>query len=71
MLTVVNLDVQWTQAGWVQLPLEDFGIGVDEPFVVRDLLSDESYTWKGEWNYVELNPLVNPAHVFRIERQDG
>ncbi|HEX6064127.1 MAG TPA: alpha-1,4-glucan--maltose-1-phosphate maltosyltransferase, partial [Longimicrobiales bacterium] len=68
ILTVVNLDVRWTQSGWVNIPLEEFGIEAEEEFVVRDLLTDATYTWKGGWNYVELNPQVNPAHVFRIER---
>jgi starch synthase (maltosyl-transferring) len=68
ILTVVNLDVRWTQSGWVNVPLEEFGIEVEEEFVVRDLLTDATYTWQGGWNYVELDPQVNPAHVFRIER---
>jgi hypothetical protein len=33
---------------------------------VRDLLSDKTYSWRGEWNYVELNPAVCPAHIFRL-----
>jgi hypothetical protein len=64
----VNLDVKWTQSGWVNIPLEEFGIEADEEFVVRDLLTGATYTWKGGWNYVELNPQVNPAHIFSIER---
>ncbi len=67
ILTVVNLDVNWTQAGWVQLPLQEWGIAAHEPFTVRDLLNDVTYTWQGEWNYVELNPHHITAHVFRIE----
>ena len=52
----------------VEIPIEEFGIDAEEEFVIRDLLTDTTYTWKGSWNYVELNPHVNPAHVFRIER---
>jgi hypothetical protein len=38
--------------------------------VVRDLLTDATYTWRGEWNFVELDPSKLPAHVLRIERQE-
>ena len=26
------------------------------------------YLWRGERNYVELNPEVQPAHIFRVRR---
>jgi starch synthase (maltosyl-transferring) len=69
ILTVVNLDPKWAQAGWVQLPLHEWKIGHDQRFVVRDLLTDVTYNWRGEWNFVELDPNKIPAHVLRIERQ--
>ena len=67
ILTVVNLDTRWAQAGMVQIPLRDWGIPEHEYYAVRDLLTDVTYTWRGEWNYVELNPAAAVAHVFRIE----
>jgi starch synthase (maltosyl-transferring) len=30
------------------------------------LLNDRTYEWHGEWNFVELNPKLTPAHIFRI-----
>ncbi|HUP89295.1 MAG TPA: alpha-1,4-glucan--maltose-1-phosphate maltosyltransferase, partial [Longimicrobiales bacterium] len=68
VLCAVNLDPQWTQSGWVHCDLENWGIGVNEKFVVHDLLTDERFVWRGEWNYVELDPKARPAHVFRVER---
>jgi starch synthase (maltosyl-transferring) len=38
----------------------------DQPYQVHDLLGDARYTWQAPWNYVELDPNVVPAHVFRI-----
>jgi starch synthase (maltosyl-transferring) len=32
---------------------------------VRDLLTGEEYQW-GEHNYVRLDPLARPAHVFEV-----
>lgn len=66
ILVVVNLDPFHTQSGWVQVPLKELGIESGRPFMAYDLLSEESYLWSGEWNYVELNPHMMPAHILRI-----
>jgi starch synthase (maltosyl-transferring) len=66
VLVVANLDLQWSQSGWVQMPLSELGLDAQQPYLVEDLLNDRSYEWQGEWNYVELNPKLTPAHIFRI-----
>jgi starch synthase (maltosyl-transferring) len=38
---------------------------------VHDLLSDARYTWQGGRNFVQLDPNVVPAHVFRLRRRAG
>ena len=68
MLMVVNLDPHYTQSGWIYLPLESLGLKPDRPYEVHDLLNDAEYTWSGEFNYVELNPHVTPAHIFWIRQ---
>jgi len=68
IVVVVNLDYRYTQSGWVELPLETFGLNPSEPYQVHDLLSDARYAWQGRRNYVELNPQVVPAHIFRMLR---
>ncbi|MGH7481692.1 MAG: alpha-1,4-glucan--maltose-1-phosphate maltosyltransferase [Longimicrobiales bacterium] len=69
ILTVVNLDPHHTHAGLVHIDLAALGLPTDEPFQVHDLLGDGRYQWHGPTNYVELNPHVLPAHVFRIRRR--
>ena len=69
MAAIVNLDPYHTQSGWVELPLDQLGLGGDQPYQLHDLLSDARYLWHGERNYVELNPQVVPAHVFRLRRR--
>jgi starch synthase (maltosyl-transferring) len=64
--TVVNLDPHNTQAGNVNVPLGSWGFDASKPYSMHDLLSDKIYHWRGEWNYVELNPSVCPAHIFRV-----
>ena len=69
IVAIVNLDPYHTQSGWVELPLEKLGLEGQLPYQLHDLLSDARYLWQGERNYVELNPQVVPAHVFRIRRR--
>ena len=38
-----------------------------DPFVVRDLLDDATYTWTGSANYVRLDPSERVAHVMLVE----
>jgi starch synthase (maltosyl-transferring) len=40
-------------------------------YQVHDLLSDARYTWRGRRNYVELDPEIQPAHIFRVRRPVG
>jgi len=67
ILVVVNLDPRNTQSGWVRVPVDDFGVVRGRPYEMHDLMDGARYTWHGEWNYVELNPHVLPAHVLRLE----
>ncbi len=66
ILVVVNLDPHNVQAGTVNVPLKAWGFDAEKPYRVHDLLSDEYYSWHGEWNYVELKSDTRPAHIFRF-----
>ncbi len=63
---VANTTPAVMQHGWVELPLADLGIDEGTEFVVEDLLDGASYTWRGAWNYVRLDPAVRMAHVFVV-----
>lgn len=67
LLTVVNTDAYQRRAAMVQVPIWQLGIGHEQSYQVHDLLTGAYYTWRGEWNYVELDPYVLPMHLFRIE----
>lgn len=68
ILVAVNLDPFNTQSCWVELDAEVLGIEPDLEYQVHDLISDERYRWRGLRNFVQLNPWVIPAHVFRVRR---
>jgi starch synthase (maltosyl-transferring) len=69
VLCVVNLDPHHTQSGWTDLDLDALGLTPGDEFQVHDMLSEARYQWHGARNYVELNPWVMPAHVFRVVRR--
>jgi starch synthase (maltosyl-transferring) len=69
ILVVVNLDPHHTQSGWVEVPVDAFGLSGEGPYQVHDLLSDARYLWQGRRNFVELVPHLVPAHIFRLRRR--
>ncbi|HUZ16027.1 MAG TPA: alpha-1,4-glucan--maltose-1-phosphate maltosyltransferase [Gaiellaceae bacterium] len=61
IVTVVNLDPRAEQEGVCVLPVST---GLPPAYAVRDLLSDEAFTWRIGRNYVKLPP--GGAHVLRL-----
>jgi starch synthase (maltosyl-transferring) len=69
IITVVNLDPHFTQSGVVEVPIEEMDLDPHQPYQVHDLLTDTRYLWSGQQNFVEINPQVLPAHIFRVRRK--
>lgn len=67
IVTAVNMDFHRRQSAWLKMPLSELGLPLDSHYNVHDLLTGQSFSWKGERNYVELDPHVLPAHVLRLE----
>jgi starch synthase (maltosyl-transferring) len=65
VLVVVALDSHNTQIGTTSLDLPALGLDWYERFTVTDELTGASWDW-GQFNYVELDPYREPAHVFSI-----
>jgi len=68
ILVVVNLDPFRKQNSFVHVPIEQFGQMESDEYQVHDLLNDARYTWRGRQNYIELDPEIQPAHVFLVRR---
>jgi len=66
ILVVVNLDPHNMQHGNVKLPLYDWKLPLDSTIDAHDLLLDETYVWRGEWNYVRLDPQSRVAHILAL-----
>ncbi len=71
ILVVVNLDPHRKQHSYIDVPIEQFGSIEGDVYQVHDLLSDARYIWSGRRNYVDLDPQIQPAHIFRVRRWAG
>ena len=69
ILVVVNLDPNYKQSGFIDLPLSELGLDPHQPYQAHDLLTDARYLWHGGRNYVELDPHTLPAHIFALRRR--
>jgi starch synthase (maltosyl-transferring) len=66
ILVVVNLDPVNMQHGNIKLPLAPWKLPLDSTVDAHDLLTDEKYVWRGEWNYVRLDPQTAVAHIIAL-----
>jgi starch synthase (maltosyl-transferring) len=66
VVVVVNLDPVNVQAGYLQLPVAEWGL--EGSYQAHDLISEARFLWSGEYNYVELRPEM-PVHILRIRRR--
>jgi starch synthase (maltosyl-transferring) len=66
VFVVANTDPHHLQHGWIQVPIWEHGLGERDSYVVEDLLDGATYSWRGDWNYVRLDPLERMAHIFVI-----
>ncbi|HET7621024.1 MAG TPA: alpha-1,4-glucan--maltose-1-phosphate maltosyltransferase, partial [Gemmatimonadaceae bacterium] len=63
VMVVVNLDPHRIHETLVHVPLDILRLDPSSPYVVEDLLTGARFTWRGEANYVRLDPAVQVAHV--------
>jgi starch synthase (maltosyl-transferring) len=63
---VVNLDPTKVQEGFVELQLEKLGLSADRVFLIHDLLTNQTWSWKGARNYVRLDPETSSAHFCNV-----
>lgn len=68
ILVVINLDPYVKHETNLHLPLAAMGIEEGSAFTVRDLIYEESYTWRESTNFVSLDPRTKPVHLFCVEK---
>ena len=67
VLVVVTLDPYSVVEGTTSLDMPALAAGWHDRFAVNDQMSGATYDW-GQFNYVRLDPHVEPAHVFVVRR---
>ena len=77
LVMVVNLEPHSVQDGTIRLVPELFHRAergkpvtgsVPASYELTDLLTESTYTWRGEWNYVRLDPTWMPAHILHVKQ---
>jgi starch synthase (maltosyl-transferring) len=66
IFVAVNLDPFQTHSSTVEAPLAAIGLAPDQPYHMRELLTDTTYDWRGPHGYVELDPQKEPAQIFQL-----
>jgi starch synthase (maltosyl-transferring) len=65
VVVVVNLSSHHTQIGTTSLDMPVLGLDWHERLGVTDEITGANYDW-GQFNYLELDPYREPAHVFAL-----
>jgi starch synthase (maltosyl-transferring) len=68
VFVAVNLDAAGTHAGMVDVPIDELGLAIDQPYRMHELLSDVSYEWRGPRGFVELDTARDVAQIFVLRR---
>jgi starch synthase (maltosyl-transferring) len=66
VFVAVNLDPFRRHDATLELPLAALGIGPDQPYRIRNLLTDEEHVWRGPRQPIWLDPRAEPAFLFTI-----
>lgn len=66
LICVINLDPHQVQEGIIEFDLAALGLEANQTYFVHDLLTNQTWNWKGPKNYVRLDPQIAPAHLFVV-----
>jgi starch synthase (maltosyl-transferring) len=67
VIVAVNLDPFAPHECMLRVPLEELGLPTGGRFVAHDLISHQRWAWNS-FNYVRLDPAVEPAHIIHVDR---
>jgi starch synthase (maltosyl-transferring) len=68
VFVAASFDVHATRSCLVDVPIDQLGIGPDQPYRMHELLTDVTYEWRGPRGFVELDPTRDPAQIFALRR---
>ena len=68
VFVAVNLDPFKAHEAVIYIPIREFGITQTETYELHNLITGERLLCKGEQNTVSLDPAVESAHIYRLEK---
>jgi starch synthase (maltosyl-transferring) len=68
ILCVCNMDMDNAQEGMVELDMGKLGLAPDSFFFLKDLITDESFVWRGNRNFARLDPAKAPGHLLVLKK---
>jgi len=68
VFVAANVDPLAAHASLVEVPIAELGIDPQQTYRMHELVSDRRYDWRGPRGYVELDPQVEPAQIFVLQR---
>jgi starch synthase (maltosyl-transferring) len=65
ILVVANLDPHATRGSWIHLDMGALGLGSDQQFRARDLITEQTWIWRPS-SWVRLGPETHPVHIIEV-----
>ncbi|MEO8829934.1 MAG: maltotransferase domain-containing protein [Lapillicoccus sp.] len=65
ILVVANLDPHATRSSVVDLDMPALGLGWDDTFRARDLITEQTWIWRQQ-AFVRLGPETHPVHIIEV-----
>jgi starch synthase (maltosyl-transferring) len=65
ILVIANLDPHATRGSWVRLDMPALGLGWDDQFRARDLVTEQTWIWRQD-SWVRLGPETHPVHIIEV-----
>ena len=62
---VANLDPHATRGSWLHLDMGALGLGSDQQFRARDLITEQTWIWRPS-SWVRLGPETHPVHIIEV-----
>ena len=68
ILCVCNMDMDNVQEGFVEINMSKLGLAEDAFYFLKDVITDDSFVWRGSKNFVRLDPARVPGHMFVLKK---
>lgn len=68
ILCIANMNMHEAQEGIVELDMAKLGLEEDAFYFLKDVITGDSFVWRGSKNFVRLEPSKAPGHLFILKK---